>query len=237
MSVSIVDPIASLTHKEIQVLILAARGSRNAEIAERLGICVKTVESRFTTLFKKLGVRSRLEAVVTLQSSPLSGEVRGGNARDGDWMLGWSGIATGNDGAESSNGNDSPTSILRSAALQGLERSGARQERSASQPQANSCSASAMGSGPIREDGLSELALANLMTSLRVLILASKLPAVSGPDVPHTEFARLVHDVAGVAAEALDLVAPGLAKSRPAEGRRFERPSLAGSFHVTENTE
>jgi len=231
-----VDPIASLTHKEIQVLILAARGSRNAEIAERLGICVKTVESRFTTLFKKLGVRSRLEAVVTLQSSPLSGEVRGGNARDGDWMLGWSGIATGNDGAESSNGNDSPTSILRSAALQRFNRP-SKAEASASQAQANSPSASAIGSGPIREDGVSELALANLRTSLQVLILASKLPAFSGPAVLHIEFARLVHDVAGVAAEALDLVAPGLAKSRPAEGRRFERPSLAGSFHVTENTE
>lgn len=41
-----------LTPKEIEVVRLAAEGYRNAEIAELLGIVVKTVEARFTRLAK-----------------------------------------------------------------------------------------------------------------------------------------------------------------------------------------
>ena len=43
-------------------------GLSNRQIAERLGIQEKTVRNRLTTLFEKLGVRSRLQLAVHLKS-------------------------------------------------------------------------------------------------------------------------------------------------------------------------
>ena len=53
-----------LTKREREVLRQLASGARNDEIAMRLGIRPVTVESHLTRLYRKLRVRSRLEAVV-----------------------------------------------------------------------------------------------------------------------------------------------------------------------------
>jgi DNA-binding NarL/FixJ family response regulator len=53
-----------LTERELQVLRLAAQGLTNYDIAQRLYISVRTVESHLTNLYGKLGVGSRTEAVV-----------------------------------------------------------------------------------------------------------------------------------------------------------------------------
>ena len=44
------------------------KGYSNRRIAEQLGICEKTVEKHLTTLYKKIGAKSRLAAVLWLIS-------------------------------------------------------------------------------------------------------------------------------------------------------------------------
>lgn len=50
--------------RELEILDLAARGLRNKAIADKLGISSRTVESHFNSIFIKLGVFSRMEAVI-----------------------------------------------------------------------------------------------------------------------------------------------------------------------------
>lgn len=57
-----------LSPREQQVLELAAKGLRNRAIAERLGISVRTVEGHFNSVLTKLGVSSRIEAVLAAMS-------------------------------------------------------------------------------------------------------------------------------------------------------------------------
>ena len=53
-----------LSHREREVLGLAARGLRNKAIANKLNISARTVEGHFNRIFAKLGVSSRTEAVL-----------------------------------------------------------------------------------------------------------------------------------------------------------------------------
>ena len=54
----------SLTVRETAVLKMAAKGMSNSEIAEDLCLSVRTVESHLGSIFNKLGVGSRTEAVI-----------------------------------------------------------------------------------------------------------------------------------------------------------------------------
>jgi len=54
---------APLSHREQQALELLVLGLTNAEIAQRLYIAESTVKCHLTSIFSKLGVRSRYEAV------------------------------------------------------------------------------------------------------------------------------------------------------------------------------
>lgn len=53
-----------LSDRELHVLRATARGLRTKEIAADLGVSTRTVESQFSSIFNKLGVNSRAEAVV-----------------------------------------------------------------------------------------------------------------------------------------------------------------------------
>lgn len=55
-----------LTRREIEILRVVASGKTNGEIASMLGISEKTVERHLQMAFSKLGVVSRVEAVVRL---------------------------------------------------------------------------------------------------------------------------------------------------------------------------
>jgi DNA-binding NarL/FixJ family response regulator len=53
-----------LSDREHEVLVLAARGYKNKEIADRLFLSVRTVEAHLASIFLKLKVGSRTEAVM-----------------------------------------------------------------------------------------------------------------------------------------------------------------------------
>jgi DNA-binding NarL/FixJ family response regulator len=53
-----------LTEREHEVLRLAARGERTKEMARQLSVSVRTVEGHLTSIFNKLGVSNRMEAIL-----------------------------------------------------------------------------------------------------------------------------------------------------------------------------
>jgi DNA-binding NarL/FixJ family response regulator len=56
--------LGSLTPRELEVLRVLASGASNAEIAQALFLSEATVKTHITSLFTKLGVRDRVQAVV-----------------------------------------------------------------------------------------------------------------------------------------------------------------------------
>jgi two-component system, NarL family, response regulator NreC len=56
-------PVNILSRRELQVLRLVARGYTSAEIAERIFVGVKTVETYRSRLAEKLGLRTRSEVI------------------------------------------------------------------------------------------------------------------------------------------------------------------------------
>ena len=57
-------PSPRLTAREMDVLRAAARGLSNKQIAAQLGLSARTVQTHLTSVFAKLGVASRTEAVL-----------------------------------------------------------------------------------------------------------------------------------------------------------------------------
>ena len=53
-----------LTHRELEIMNLVTRGLSNKEIADDLFLSMRTVQGHLGTIFSKLGVGSRTEAVV-----------------------------------------------------------------------------------------------------------------------------------------------------------------------------
>jgi DNA-binding NarL/FixJ family response regulator len=66
-------PLPSLTVRERQVLDRLAAGRSNSAIADALGLSVKTVSNHVSSLFVKLGVSTRAEAVVLGREHGLGG--------------------------------------------------------------------------------------------------------------------------------------------------------------------
>ena len=58
-------PPGGLSEREIEVLVLAARGLSNRRIAEELHLAESTVKRHLANVYEKVGVRSRNEAVRT----------------------------------------------------------------------------------------------------------------------------------------------------------------------------
>lgn len=67
---------ASLTPQEIEIIELIARGSSNGEIARTLGIKNRTIDTQVNDILLKLGVTSRLEALLLyIQGKVLSSKI------------------------------------------------------------------------------------------------------------------------------------------------------------------
>jgi DNA-binding CsgD family transcriptional regulator len=62
--------VGALTGRERATLGLLCEGRSNAQIAWQLGIAEKTVRNHVSNLFRKLGVRSRAEAIVLAHRHP-----------------------------------------------------------------------------------------------------------------------------------------------------------------------
>jgi DNA-binding NarL/FixJ family response regulator len=61
------NPIGSLSPAQLRVLKGLNKGLRNKEIAFELGLTEKTVKAYMSTLYRKLGVSSRAQALILLQ--------------------------------------------------------------------------------------------------------------------------------------------------------------------------
>jgi DNA-binding NarL/FixJ family response regulator len=57
------EPMGALSERETEIVVLAARGLPNAQIAEELAISEATVKRHLANVYQKIGVRSRSEAV------------------------------------------------------------------------------------------------------------------------------------------------------------------------------
>lgn len=63
--------IAGLLIQVVVMVMAIVQGARNNEIAQRLHIAVKTVETHLTSIYSKLGVQSRAEAIALAQRQGL----------------------------------------------------------------------------------------------------------------------------------------------------------------------
>ena len=66
-------PFPMLTDREEELLALIANGASNAEIARRLVVSDKTVRNHITSIFAKLGVTDRAQAIVRARDAGLGG--------------------------------------------------------------------------------------------------------------------------------------------------------------------
>jgi two-component system response regulator NreC len=75
-------PANILSHRELQVLALVAQGYTSAEIARRIFVGVKTVETYRSRLAEKLGLRSRSDVIrFAVQMGLLTPETLGSEPR------------------------------------------------------------------------------------------------------------------------------------------------------------
>jgi two-component system, NarL family, response regulator LiaR len=58
-----VDTKCGLTDREIEILQFLEEGCSNQDIANKVGICVRTVKFHTTNIYAKLGVNSRSKAI------------------------------------------------------------------------------------------------------------------------------------------------------------------------------
>jgi DNA-binding NarL/FixJ family response regulator len=64
---------SELTKRELEILTLVQRGRRNREIAEEMQIEEKTVKNHINSIYSKLGIASRAEAMAARIEAPPAG--------------------------------------------------------------------------------------------------------------------------------------------------------------------
>jgi DNA-binding NarL/FixJ family response regulator len=93
--VTALDPYDALTTREREVLHLVAQGSTSSEIAGKLYLSRRTVETHRTNLMRKLGLHSRAELLrYALQKAILPIENTHSNTADDSYQIGLPGLDT-----------------------------------------------------------------------------------------------------------------------------------------------
>lgn len=67
--------LSALTTREIQIARAVAEGRGNREIATQLGITEQTVKNHLTSIYEKVGVRSRLQLALAVIQEPRDPQV------------------------------------------------------------------------------------------------------------------------------------------------------------------
>ena len=70
--ISLSQPFPDLTEREREILALIAQGYTNQAIAQKLVISPKTVRNHISSIFSKLQVTSRLEAILRAKDAGMS---------------------------------------------------------------------------------------------------------------------------------------------------------------------
>lgn len=70
------ETFPELTPRELEVLELIAQGANNSQIAEQLVISDKTVRNHITSVFSKLQVADRAQAIIKARDAGLGGNLR-----------------------------------------------------------------------------------------------------------------------------------------------------------------
>ena len=73
LSTSPADLPAGLSKREAEVLGLLAAGLTNKELATRLHVSVRTVDTHVSSIYRKVGVRGRVEAVAFAMAHGIGG--------------------------------------------------------------------------------------------------------------------------------------------------------------------
>jgi ATP/maltotriose-dependent transcriptional regulator MalT len=66
------DDLVRLSGRELEVLLLIAKGCSNRRIAEELNLSLRTVKFHAGNIFSKLGVHSRSQAIVWAWASGMA---------------------------------------------------------------------------------------------------------------------------------------------------------------------
>jgi DNA-binding NarL/FixJ family response regulator len=87
--------LPALSHRERQILALVAAGCTNAQIGERLCLAESTIKTHLSSVFRRLGVKSRRQAAAALVSDDqvwrgVLGSVRPIDAQNG--LAAWLGL-------------------------------------------------------------------------------------------------------------------------------------------------
>ena len=69
-------PLESLTARELEILKLLASGLSNAELAKQLYLSEPTIKTHLSSIFRKLGVRDRVQAVIAAYDTGLAEPAR-----------------------------------------------------------------------------------------------------------------------------------------------------------------
>lgn len=64
ISIKTVENISKLTQRELEILRMVSRGASNADIAEKLFVKEVTIKTHLNSIYKKLNVENRVQAVL-----------------------------------------------------------------------------------------------------------------------------------------------------------------------------